>query len=206
MKANVISENKALAMVLAVMCLVIVVLVGFVFVGMNRGTNEVIEDDIETGEYTETNATPEEIAEYEKYMDTYEDVRAKARELLSQNPVDAEAITKLYSDAIDSYATASDYDNVQGFILAENEDLMSVGLKAEALDALTRIDYSIFPANIQHRRYLQIINLARELDRMDVVAKYEPLAVATEEAFAQSGAAIREASEKYKRESRGETE
>ena len=158
---------------------------------MNSGQgSETVVVDEEEEEYIVTNATPEQLAAYATYEEKYDAVRAKAKELLSENPVDVAAIMQLYSAAYNEYNSTETYDYAQGFLSAELEDLTAGGFKQETLEALTAVDYNIYPLNIRHRRYLQIINLARELGNNEVAAEYEALAATTEAAYAQSGEAI----------------
>ena len=185
-------ENGFLLVVLAILSVIVVILAGFVVAGfVNRGGENVGDSEVEE---EETVITPEEEATYNAYMLRMEEVKAKAQEILSQEPVDVGALVELYTPVIDEYL-AIDPIYAQQFILAENEDLMASGFKREALDELVRINYNVFPPFIQHRRYVQIVELAQELGDIEAVAQYEPLVVATQEAADQNQASIDRAKE-----------
>ena len=184
-KTIMVSENKWLAMALALMCVVIAVLAGFVFVGINRGGEEVAVNE-DSGE---VEAPTAERIEYMKFEEKFNATQIEAQKLMDGGQV--EAAMALYDEAKKEYEQAGEYSRVQEYILAEYNILMAAGLKQEALDALVSNNYEIFPANIQHRRYKQIISLAQELGRADIVAQYEPLEEETRAAFESSNAAIK---------------
>jgi len=170
-------EEKGLAIILAALCVVAVVLVGFVIAGFSSEGRELAG---ETEESEDINYAQEE---YKEYVDDFNDVEARVQELLNENPVDVNAIRELYAQNIQPLLEYGDYSRANSFIYSEKEALLSKGFKREALDALTEVDYSIFPEPSQYRRYRDIIQLAEELGDTEVIAKYQPLADKTKAAY-----------------------
>lgn len=192
-------NNKWLVVVLcALVVLIVGLVIGIIIVNNNRVAEESSQnstsDDVI---YFDTNMDGDELAAFEEYMDYYNETRAKVKDLMNADPVDVGAVMKLYSEAITKYSVSDGYSEVQAFVLAEQEDLLSGGFKKEALDALISVDYGYFPEPAQHRIYNDIIDLAKELGDEAVVAKYEPLAEATREAFESSDEAIRETADEF---------
>lgn len=192
-------NNKWLVVVLcALVVLIVGLVIGIITVNNNRAAEE--DDQNSVGDdviYFDTNMDGEELAEYNEYMDYYNEVRARVREIMNADSVDVGAVMKLYTEAITKYAARNGFSEVQAFVQAEKEDLLDGGFKREALDAMISVDYSYFPEPAQHRIYNDIIDLAKELGDAAVVAKYEPLAEATKEAFESSDRAIREAAVEF---------
>lgn len=192
------SNNRGLIALLCVLVVVIVGLVtGIIIVENNNTAEENSQNEEDEVVYFDTNMDGEGLVAYGEYLEYYDEVRAKAKELMEIDPVDIEAVRSLYNEAIAKYAAENGYSEVQAFVLAEKEDLLSGGFKREALDALAVVDYSYFPEPAQHRIYNEIIDLAKELGDAVVVAKYEPLAEATKEAFESSDEAIRETATEF---------
>ena len=189
MKVNAVSENRVLAMILAVMCVVIVVLAGFVIVGVNKGGEEVADEPEEIEYDVDPEVPAEEIAAYNEYTESYDEIRAKVQELLSGDAADVRAAIALYSQYINKYISDGQYNRANAFITAEIEDLTAAGFGREALDALEDIDFSGFAEPMQHRIYKEIISLAEELGDGEAVTKYSQLAADTKAAYDSNNAA-----------------
>lgn len=182
-------ENKGLVVLLGVLGIVIIgLVVGIVVVNMNGGdeivTSKEDEDEISYQEYT-------------NYVEEYDAVRAEAQRLLGENPVDVDAIIKLYSKYIDANLANDELDRASSYIYAENEDLLAGGFKQEALDAMLVIDYSVFDEPEQYRWYVKIIDLANELGESNIAKEYEPLAASTKAAYDANYAAAEAAAKEF---------
>lgn len=169
-KTSVLSENKHLVMVLALMCLIIAVLAGFIFVGMNRSGEEVAVDGdsddggelytITTGGYSTVDA------------EKLEDARAQANELMARNDVSAEEIINFYTPYIDDYIAKSEPDRISAYIWDRNDNLISHGYKQEALDVLLAMNLDVLNEAEKNRQYANIVALARELGLEEIANKY----------------------------------
>lgn len=175
-------KNKSLTIILASLCCVAIALAVIVIVNHFNTTSETSTDSSSKL----SNLSEEEKALYESYtnyVETYNQTKAKAAELLAQEPIDVQAIISLYTERINQCLANNELDRASSYISAERTDLLSKNFKKEALDALISIDYSVFNEVEQHRRYTNIISLAKELDENEIVSKYEPLAAKTKAAY-----------------------
>ena len=169
------SSNKALIGVLVFLCVAIVgLVVGIVVANVNAN-------------YERENAWKDGLSEEQiiaqGYVNDYNDTRAKAKELLNRNPVDADAIVRLYKDVINGFISGGNAGRASAYIVAMDEDLLAAGLKERALDELINLDYSSFSGPDQYRHYNRIITQARDLGRDDIVSKYEPLLASVKEIY-----------------------
>lgn len=180
------ANNNKLVMILTVLALIIIgLVVGNVIINL-RHNNEVSTNETATEDKKEM--TPEQAAYY-SYVDNYNMVKQKAEELLKQNPVNVNALIDLYRPHIEQYLGEKQYDRASAFIRAERDALISAGFEQQALDELLKIDYSVFNEPEQHKYYNDIIDLAKKVGNSEVVAKYEPLAAQTKEAYDKNNAA-----------------
>lgn len=169
-------ENKGLVVLLGVLGIVIIgLVVGIVAVNL-RWDNEatvVNEDD-----------KAEELAdEYVAYVEDYGIVREKAQELLRQDPVDVDAIIRLYSEHIEYNIASGSYGRASSYMLAEMDDLVAGGFRKEALGVLTSMDFDIFDKPERYRWYSEIIALAEELGDNETVRMYDSLRQEVKEAY-----------------------
>lgn len=177
------SNNKVLVGILVVLGLVIVGLgAGIAIVNLNNNAGQ--DEEV---------ATTEEQKAYYDYVNDFDKVKEKAKELLSQSPVDATALVNLYDPYIEQCLADGAVDRASAYIQERNQNLISAGLKKEALDELTKIDYSVFNEPEQYRYYSMIVELAKELGESGVVAQYEPLMTKTKEAWDRNYAAAERA-------------
>ncbi|MBR2994610.1 hypothetical protein IKF32_01700 [Candidatus Saccharibacteria bacterium] len=189
------SNNVGLITVLVILVLVIVgLVVGIVLVKNNTGGGEEPQEEEVWTDSTEM--TEEEKMKHDQFIATYNEIAKKAEELYSHESVSAEEIMNLYTPTIKAYLDKGDFADAQTFILLRNENLIDRNYKKEALDALTSIDYSIFPEVMQNRYYNRIIKLASELNETDVVNKYQVLADKTKAAAEEASKASAEWAEK----------
>lgn len=194
---HVVSENRVLAMVLAVLCVVVAVLAGFVVVGVNRGgeeTAEVVREDTVDAEFEAEIAAQVERMEaeqeaHEQAMAKYNDIKSQVAALLNANPADVAAAINLYKQSIEEYLAKGELDRAESYILLETNMLTEAGFKQELLDALTAIDYEAFPEATQYSLYYNVVSLANELGDASVAAKYEPLMNKTKSAWDTNAAA-----------------
>lgn len=173
------SNNKGLIILLCALVVVIVGLgIGIGVVMLNRKGEEVVvvEDD---------QMTESEISYY-AYLDNYDEVQKRVEELLNQDPVDVAMVVDLYYEYINDCLGNNELDRASSYINAEYNNLVNAGFKGETLDVLTSIDFSIFDLPEQYRQYSKIVELAKDLDREDIVEIYEPLVANSKEAFESS--------------------
>ena len=178
-----ISNNKILTGILVFLCVAIVGLsIGIAVVKMNQSQT--------TGNSEEM--TAERIA-YNDYVADYDKVKAEAEKMVASGSASASEIINLYSPYIEKCLADGATDRASAYIRAEQDSLISVGFKNEALSELTKIDYSVFNESEQYKYYTEIIELAKELNDSSTVAKYEPLAANTKEAYDKNYAAAEQA-------------
>jgi len=168
-------ENKGLIILL---CVLVVAIVGLVvgIVLLKGGGEEVVVVDEPFEEQVLYD-------EYVSYVDDYNAVRAEAKNLLGQDPVDVDAIVDLYNQYINQNIANNELDRASSYMYAEYEDLLAGGFKQEALDALVVMDFSVFNEPEQYRWYSIVVSLANELGNGDVVLQYEPLMAQTKAAY-----------------------
>lgn len=180
--------GRGLWVVLGILCVVIVgLIVGIVVVSLNSGRSQ----DTQVTENSEEMS--EEQIEAQNYKDSFDKVRAEAKKLLAENPVDPIKIISLYSPYIEKSLADKMVDRASAYIRAEQDDLFTAGYKQAALDELLKLDFSVFNEPEQYKYYLEITELAKDLNRSDVVAKYEPLVAQTKEAYDRNYAAAERA-------------
>jgi len=180
--------GRGLWIVLGILCVVIVgLIVGIVVVSLNSGRSQ----DTQVTENSEEMS--EEQIEAQNYKDSFDKVRAEAKKLLAENPVDPTKIISLYSPYIEKSLADKMVDRASAYIRAEQDDLLTAGYKQAALDELLKLDFSVFNEPEQYKYYLEITELAKDLNRSDVVAKYEPLVAQTKEAYDRNYAAAERA-------------
>lgn len=172
-------ERWGLVMILAVMCLIIAVLVGFVFVEMNRGGEEILVTEGDGEEWTEEMAAleAESNARHEAYMETTESAKLKAQEVLSASSPDLAAADLAFQQAIDSYVQNRDYGNAEGVMLVERKVFAENGSKCELLNFWTVRDYGDFGDIGIYDAYYFITWLAEECGNAEIAAAYEQKAL-----------------------------
>lgn len=159
------SNNRGLLVLLCVL--------GVAIVGLTAGI--ILMGGKKTEEETEVSESQQSYEEYVAYVDEFDAVINKTQILLEQEPVDIQAIIKMYDECIKKRLDAGEYDRASAFMRAEFGALTSSGFKEEALDVFTKIDFTVFDEPEQYRWYDRIITIAKELSDDDVVKKYEPL-------------------------------
>lgn len=186
-------ENKGLLILLCVLVAAIV--------GLGIGIGVVVLNSKEEVVVVEDEPTEEQIleADYVAYVDEYNAARAEAKSLLEQDPVDVNAIIRLYSDLAEQSFANGETDRGSSYVRAEYDDLLAGGFKQEALDVVTALDLDIFNEPEQHMWCMRIIALAEELGNSEVVSQYQPLLAATEAAYEANGAAADAAAEEGRR-------
>lgn len=186
-------ENKGLLILLCVLVAAIV--------GLGIGIGVVVLNSKEEVVVVEDEPTEEQILEanYVAYVDEYNAARAEAKSLLEQDPVDVNAIIRLYSDLAEQSFANGETDRGSSYVRAEYDDLLAGGFKQEALDVVTALDLDIFNEPEQHMWCMRIIALAEELGNSEVVSRYQPLLAATEAAYEANGAAADAAAEEGRR-------
>lgn len=166
--------NRGLVATLGVLGVIVVgLIIAIVVVGVNKNSQVAVDVPEQAEEEAKQEA---EKREYDEYVGSYNSAQERAEGLLNQDPANASAVHELYSQYIDKYIAMGDLTRARALIMAEEEILLSKGLKKEALEYITSIDYSDFVAPERYRIYVEIIRLAQELGDAEVVAKYEPLA------------------------------
>lgn len=113
--------------------------------------------------------------EYLSYIDEYDDVEKKFKELAAKNPVDTEEFISLTSEYIDKYVNAGDTDRASSFVQLVEEVLMDLNHKNELLEVMTSIDLDVFTEADRYRYYSAIIDIANDLGDDGIVQKYTPL-------------------------------
>ncbi|MBR3172687.1 hypothetical protein IKF21_02120 [Candidatus Saccharibacteria bacterium] len=177
-RGDIMVNNKFLVGILSFLCIAIVGLsVGIAVVRINQSQTANSEE-----------MTAERIA-YNDYVADFDKVKAKSAELVKKSSVSASEIINLYSPYIEKCLADKAVDRATAYIRAEKNALVEAGFKREALDEMLKIDYSVFVEAEQHKYYLEIMELAKDLNDSDVVAKYEPLAASTKEAYDKNYAA-----------------
>lgn len=166
-------EEKGLAIVLAVLCLVAVVLAGFVIAGLsNREATEpaTAEADDSNGEIQSYTITSEGYTEDEPKE--LEDVRKRVADILDDKNVTAGEIVGLYSGYIEKYAAEGNSEQTSAYIWDRNDKLIAAGFEREALDTLLETDFSVLNEVDQYRQYANIVALARSLGLYGVESAY----------------------------------
>lgn len=132
----------------------------------------------------------------------HREINAKVDELRNNPSTTASDITKLYQPTIDEYINDKDIQHVYLYVMEQKDVLVSFGYKQEALDELEKVDFDLFDASDRFRLYSAVIDLASELGKNDVLAKYESLRDGVkdeyERSFAGSAGAAKEYEEKTK--------
>lgn len=181
-------ENRVLV---GVFCFLVLVIVGLA-VGIKIATKnakEIPAQENAEGCYfdeddNETVCESDEAVLREKQLvDESSRVEEAVWRLLDQEPVDVDAINKLYDDAVAKALELDRKDYIIVFANNRNRALLSKGLKREALDALLAIDFDLFLGPDQYRLYTKIIDLATELNDAEILNEYQALRAKVEEDY-----------------------
>ena len=103
------------------------------------------------------------------------DANYQASVLLSQNPVDVNAIINLYNPIIEKAYEFDRTDYAVSVMIDRRYLLISNGFKREALDVMLSENYDKLSDADKYRMYDAIISLAEELGDTAAVEKYKPL-------------------------------
>ena len=186
-------KNKSLIIILALLCFAAIALATVIVINHFKNSEPAATEEPTS---QSSNLSEEEQARlnlYNDYNENYKNAKDQATAILDQEPIDVAAINTIYSTYIQKYTSEKEFDRAAAFIRAERDLLLSKNLKQDTLDFLTTIDYSVFVEPEQHRFYLSIIDLAKELNRNDILEKYEPLAASTKAAYDANNAASEKA-------------
>lgn len=183
------SGNKVLVIILGFLGVAIVgLIVGIVIVNLNNQQNSNEEKTYNCSPDTVVNfdLTSEESAENEEFSEMFKSLTKEVDELFNANPVDLDAIIALYEPEIQKYINKNDYRKVALLISSRTGQLVTRGYGQNALDILTSIDFSVFSGIEQYRQYDQIIQIAKDLGKDEVVRKYEALIASVQEVYDES--------------------
>ena len=173
-------DNLILVSILGFLVLIIIgLIIGIIIVNNNKPETP-LEENNENCYYDEDDDTTvcendEPAITEAQLIAEVDNIEKEVKKLLSQNPVDTDAINKLYDDGIAKALETNRKDYI--IVLSNNRTnaFLSKGLKREALDALQTIDFDLFLAPDQYRFYSKIIELAKELNDSSTLAKYQAL-------------------------------
>ena len=209
--ASVGYEVRSHKVLVSVFCGLVIVAVGLVItiavIKMNNSESENGESAVE-----EETVSEEQMAEwsrqYQEFSTLIGETRTEAEALLKEEPANISGIYELYGKRIDDYISKERFDYAWSFVVDERDLLQAAGYNNEALEAMTRIDYSSFSTAMQYECYMQILNLARELGNEAVIEKFEKKAADTKEAWESVQEATLEAESQFEAEikSAGEQE
>ncbi len=127
----------------------------------------------------------------------HREINAKVNELRNSSSVTPSDITKLYQPVIDEYINSKDIQHVYMYIMEQKDVLVSFDFKQEALDELEKVDFNMFDASDRYRLYSAVIDLASELGKNDVLAKYESLKAGVKDEYERSFAGSEGAAKEY---------
>ncbi|MBR2839824.1 hypothetical protein IKE82_00620 [Candidatus Saccharibacteria bacterium] len=165
------NTNKKLLYVLIGLGLFIVGLViAIVVVKINSQNSESEYSTVEEDEPVE-----EWAKEDDEIVSQFEAMREEVLTLLEEDPVNVTKINELYDEAKSMVLTKNRKDYIVTLTNERNSFLLSKGLKNEALDALTKGDYSMLLGPDQYRIYAKIIEQAEELGNTEVATRYREL-------------------------------
>lgn len=176
-------QRKILIGVIVVLCVIAVGLgVGIGVKVANGGDDEQIADE-------ETSDSGLELSEREKmqvyFDDDMEELSAKVDEILVQNPNNGSAAKKIYTDYVDKYMLYGMKDFASYCAQEGADKLSSVGLKEQALELLLLADLEQFMNSGKCMLISDIISLATELNKEEILSKYEQLAAITDDGFGE---------------------
>ena len=167
-------EEKALVIILVVLCLVIVVLGVVVAMGfVSKSDNAKI---IDNGDGTYTFTTDDYSVEDAKIL---EDARLQANENFVYGETTADEIINFYDAYINDYVSKGETDRVSAYVWDRNDNLIAYGFEREALDVLLAMDLDILNEAEKYRQYANIVALARDLGLDDIASKYYSLLTAS---------------------------
>lgn len=213
-KEHTPNHNKVLIAVLSILGVLIfglAVAIIAVSINNNDNNNNINSDDNTTdlSAGCEPNENGELYCDDVPYNDVliddylankYETVHEQVDQLLNQNPVDVDRINAIYDDLIKEAVDNNRPDYAVRFVDLRSSDLASKGLKREALDSFSRVDYSTFSDPSKYRLYAEAIELAKELNDTAALSKYEKLSAEVEAAYLEETAGSREAQENAEKE------
>lgn len=198
------TKHRALAVVLS--CLIVLAIGLAVAILLVKGRNETIgcegnsgegcvkeeendslDDVLSEEDQVMIDAAQEEMDQWDEKYQSFENdmmhIRNEAKEYLETNPVDFDAIHRIYSEYEEKYKGSGDLSFVGRLMFDERNLFLESEKKEEALRGLTLNDYSVFPEWEQHDYYNAILDLARELGDEEIIVKYQPLFDTTQAAW-----------------------
>lgn len=177
-------NKKWLVAILVVLVTAIVgLVVGIVVVNVSKkgdATEVAVEDvcsDLEVTEGVllegETMKDAEKRLCQDKQWDNImENLNSEVARLLDSDPVDVDAINRLYDDSIEKANEWGRHDYVVELINSRTRSLLSRELENEALSALLAVDVNILDNVEKYFFYTEIIEIAEQLGDQGLVAKY----------------------------------
>lgn len=209
-------EHRGLVWVLVGLVFVIVGLTVGIVVVMNRDgdgeeitTQEIETQEIAEGCYYDEYAGEiacdfdEKVLKEKQLIDEVYRINEGVQQSLDKESVDMDTINQLYAAGV---AKAIELDRTDYVIVITNDvtgALLSKGLKRESLDILLSVDFSLFSEPNQYRFYDRIIELAKELNDSEVVAKYQTLRSQVEPEYMAEYEATQEAAKRAAEEDYG---
>lgn len=179
------AERRNLGIILGTLCVLATVLaVLAIVIGVQKG-NKTQESEVaeEQSGSTEEQAAKlaKEWQEAEAFQKSTIEFQGQVDNLLAKDSVKAEEIINLYNPKIEE----TPIEKAHSFIIDEGNALISKGYKREALEELTKRDYSDFSVMNSGGIYTMIIDLATELGEPEIVSKYSDLLNKAREAVPQ---------------------
>lgn len=188
-------DTKILGGILGVLCVAIVGLTVGIIV-TNISTKNTTTDTPQDSEITAQLQQMEEWSnEYDEFSTKYNSLKSSAKAKLEQAPPDVAAADSLYTELINEYLDQGDEGRAMSLVNGEMELFSELGLNNEAAEIMANKDYGRFSDSAKYWIYRDIITLANQVGRTDIVQKYEPMAAAVKYAYDQNMAAIEELSQ-----------